>query len=53
MENKEGIDPEVNKIVSMQKKWKKMFHTLHKGVAVKQGTPEHGTAEHGATNPEW
>ena len=24
--NKKGVDPEVNKIVSCVKKWKKMFH---------------------------
>ena len=28
--NKEGIDPEVNKIVSYGQKWEKMFHALHK-----------------------
>ena len=27
---KKGIDPLVNKIVSRGKKWKKMFHVLHK-----------------------
>ena len=30
MKNKKGIDPEVNKIVSCEKNWKKMFHALHK-----------------------
>ena len=25
-----GVDPEVNKIVSCGKKWKKFFHVLHK-----------------------
>ena len=30
MKNKKGIDPEVNKIVSCGKNWKKMFHALHK-----------------------
>ena len=28
--NEKGIDPEVNKIVPCGKKWKKMFHALHK-----------------------
>ena len=28
--NKKEIDPEVHKIVSCGKKWKKMFHALHK-----------------------
>ena len=30
--NKYGIDPYVNKIVSCEKKWEKMFHALHKFV---------------------
>ena len=28
--NKKGIDPELNKTVSCGRKWKKMFHALHK-----------------------